>query len=71
MHDYPLKDCIMILQFKHNRMMNMHSKYDNMHRNGMFYALICFDNHILNKHVITPQGGRESLRYIRIRGPHK
>ena len=25
-------------------MMNMHSKYDNMYRNGMFYALICIHN---------------------------
>ena len=26
----------------------MHSKYDNMHRSGIFYALIC-----INKNVIT------------------
>ena len=26
-------------------MMNMHSKYDNMHRNGMFYALLYINNH--------------------------
>ena len=24
---------------------NMHSKYDNMHRNRMFYALICINSH--------------------------
>ena len=28
-------------------MIDMHSKYDNMHKNGMFYALICIDNHII------------------------
>ena len=25
----------------------MHSKYDNMHRNIMFYALICINNHVI------------------------
>ena len=28
-------------------MIDMHSKYDNMHTNGMFYALICINNHII------------------------
>ena len=27
-------------------MIEMHSKYDNMHVNGIFYALICINNHI-------------------------
>ena len=26
-------------------MIEMHLKYDNMHRNGMFYALFCINNH--------------------------
>ena len=26
--------------------MNIHSKYNNMHRNGMFNALICIINHV-------------------------
>ena len=25
----------------------MYSKYDNMHTNGMFYALFCINNHVL------------------------
>ena len=25
----------------------MHSKYDNIHKNGMFYALICINNLII------------------------
>ena len=29
-------------------MIEMHSKYDNMHTNGMFYALICINNHVLS-----------------------
>ena len=28
-------------------MIEMHSKYDNMHTNGMFYALFCINNHAL------------------------
>ena len=28
-------------------MINMHSKYDNMYKNEMFYALICINNHII------------------------
>ena len=26
-------------------MIDMHSEYDNMHKNGMFYALICINNY--------------------------
>ena len=29
-------------------MIDMHSKYDNMHKNGMFYALIYINNHVIN-----------------------
>ena len=29
-------------------MIEMHSKYDNMHINGMFYALFCINNHVLS-----------------------
>ena len=29
-------------------MIDIHSKYDNMHKNGMFYALICINNHIFS-----------------------
>ena len=28
-------------------MIVMHSKYDNMYKNGMIYALICINNHII------------------------
>ena len=28
-------------------MMNMNLKYDNMHRNGIFYALICIINYVI------------------------
>ena len=27
-------------------MIEMHSKYDNMHENGIFYAVICINNHV-------------------------
>ena len=29
-------------------MIDMHSKYDNMHKNGMFYVLICIINRIIS-----------------------
>ena len=29
-------------------MIEMHSKYDNMHINVMFYALNCINNHVLS-----------------------
>ena len=28
-------------------MIDMHSKYDNMHKNRMFYALIYINNHVI------------------------
>ena len=31
-----------------HRMIKMHSKYDNMHINVMFYALNCMNNHVLS-----------------------
>ena len=31
-----------------HRMIEMHSKYDNMHINVMFYALNCINNHFLS-----------------------
>ena len=34
-------------------MIDMHSKFDNMHKNEMFYALLC-----INSHVIT------SINYV-------
>ena len=41
---------------KLHEMIEMHSKYDNMHTNEMFYALICINNHffcLLRLHVIN------------------
>ena len=29
-------------------MIDMHSKYDNMHTNGLFYALICINDNIFS-----------------------
>ena len=28
-------------------MIDVHSKYDDMYKNGIFYALICINNHII------------------------
>ena len=32
---------------KMHEKIDIHSKYDNMHKNGMFYALIYINNHII------------------------
>ena len=41
-------------------MIDMHSKYVNMHKNGMFYALICINSHIIASEncmlLVTPLG---------------
>ena len=29
-------------------MIDIHSKHDNMHKSGMFYALICINDHIIS-----------------------
>ena len=38
MHNYPWRDAFWDYKFKMYEMIDMHSKYDNMHKNGMFYA---------------------------------
>ena len=35
-------------------MIDMHSKYDNIHKNGMFYTLICINNHVIR---VLPRAG--------------
>ena len=47
MHDCPLKWYILTFWRKLHRMMNMHSKYDSMHKNEMFYILIWINDHAL------------------------
>ena len=40
----------------------MHSKHDNMHKNGMLYALICINNHV----IICYQGDEVTWTLISI-----
>ena len=40
-------------------MIDMHSKYDNMHKNEMFYALICINNNVI---ACYQQVDRSNLR---------
>ena len=45
-------------------MIDMHSKYDNMHNNRMFSALICMNNLIItciNCMLSTPKSGEDVL----------
>ena len=48
-----------------HRMIEMHSKYDNMHINVMFYALNCINNHVLSCYdcmlSVRERGRSESL----------
>ena len=46
MHSYPWFSAFWDYNLKLHEMIEMHSKYDYMHENGMFYALICINNHV-------------------------
>ena len=46
MHNYPQNSTFWDYHLKLYEMIEMHSKYDNMDKNGMFYALICINNHV-------------------------
>ena len=37
-----------IITLKLNEMIDLHSKYDNMHKNGIFYTLICIKKPIIS-----------------------
>ena len=41
-----------IITLKMYELIDMHSNYDNMHKNGMFYASIYIKNHMYKLHVI-------------------
>ena len=49
-------------------MIDMRSKYDNMHKNGIFYALICINNHIVAcvNYVLSIIGGRIAAKSSKI-----
>ena len=38
---------IVLSNLKIHEMIDMHSKYDNMHKNRVWYALIYINNHII------------------------
>ena len=42
-------------------MIYMHSKYDNMHKNIMFYALIYINNHVITSKSCMLLKGRVKL----------
>ena len=46
MHNYPQNDTFLDHILKLHKMIDMHSKYDNMHRNRIFNALNCINNHV-------------------------
>ena len=46
MHNYPQNDIFLYHNLKLHKMIEMHSKFDNMHTNRIFNALICINNHV-------------------------
>ena len=47
MYNYLENNVFRNYNFKLHRIIDMHSKYDKMHKNGMFYALICINIHVI------------------------
>ena len=47
MHNYPLNNTFWYYNLKLHEMIDMHSKYDIMQKNRIFYALICINNHVI------------------------
>ena len=53
-----------------HRMINMHSKYDNMHKNRIFYALICVNNLIITcidcmlLLIMSPRKDEASIEFV-------
>ena len=46
MHNYPYNDTFLDHNLKLHKMIDMHSKYDNMHTNRIFNILICINDHV-------------------------
>ena len=47
MHNYPKNNPFLCYNSKLYRMIDMHSKYDSMYKNELFYVLICINNHLI------------------------
>ena len=47
MYNYPLDSAFLDYNLKLHEMIDMHSKYDKMHKNEIFYVLICINNRIV------------------------
>ena len=46
MYNYTHNDRFLDHNLKLHKMIEMHSKYDNLHTNRIFHALICIKNHV-------------------------
>ena len=46
MHNYPQNAIFLDHNLKLHKMIEMYSKYDNMHTNRIFNALNCINNHV-------------------------
>ena len=76
MHNYPQNDIFLYHNQKLHIMIEMYSKYDNMHTNRIFNALNCINNHVtscincmlsmgFNSYLYThPQIGKYVFNYV-------
>ena len=46
MHNYPQNAIFLDHNLKLQKMIEMHLKYDNVHKNRIFNALNCINNHV-------------------------
>ena len=46
MDNYPYNDIFLDHNLKFHEIIDVHSKYDSMHTNGIFDLLICINNHV-------------------------
>ena len=77
MHNYPYNDVFLHHNIKLYKMIDMHSKYDNVNTNRIFNALNCINNHVnsCTNFMVSPYTKKklyallvqvkENLRYIR------
>ena len=47
MHNYPYNNAVGDYNLKFHEMISMYSKYSNMYKNELFYALIFINNYII------------------------
>ena len=68
MHNYPQNSIFLYHNLKLHKMIEMHSKYDNMHKNRIFNALNYINNHINSFINCMLSGGNLKYLYFVLKG---